>query len=407
MQPKIFDLCIIGAGMYGSAAARHASAHSAVKVCLIGPSEPKEDERETRDILSSHYDEGRIVHIAYASPVMQVLVRNTIKRFREIEKLSGINIFSPVGTIFTAERDTSFFYKLLQGFEMHDVNYIDLSKEDIMKQRFPYLKLEDCDHPLFADDRAGYIKARGMVEAQKKIAHLQGCHIVDDVAEEVKDFKDGAHQIITKKGHVLKAKKILFCTGAFTAFKKFDPLKKKLKIQVKRETAVMMRISEGEKNRLGSMPTLMMYRGNLADMPAAAKGAYILPPIRYPDGHWYLKIGHMGIQRNSELNTLEEIKEWYKSDGDQEVLDKYSKFLIGIIPGLKVEEVKGKTCVTCDSPSDLPYIDRVSPTVTVAVVGNGRGATICDEVGRIAADLSLTGKWNSELPQKLFEAIFI
>ncbi|KAF8795751.1 hypothetical protein HNY73_000214 [Argiope bruennichi] len=400
MQLETFDLCIIGAGMYGSAAARHASSNSGVKVCLIGPGEPREDEIETREILSSHYDEGRIVHIAYASPVMQVLVRHTIKRFREIEKLSGINFFSPVGTIITAERGTSYFYTLLQGFEMHDVNYIDLSKEDIMKQRFPYLKLDDCDHPLFDDDSAGFIKARGMVEAQKKIAHLQGCHIVDDVVEEVKDFKDGAHQIITKEGHVLRAKKVLFCTGAFTAFKKFDPLKKKLKIQVNRETAAMLRIPEEEKDRLSSMPTMMMYRDNLALMPAVAKGAYILPPIKYPDGHWYLKLVTWAFREIQKVNTLEEIKEWYKSDGDQEVIDKYSRFLISIIPGLKVEEVKGKTCITCDSPSGLPYIDRISLTVTVAVVGNGKGATICDEVGRIAADLSLTGKWKSELPQK-------
>ncbi|GBO14356.1 hypothetical protein AVEN_229887-1 [Araneus ventricosus] len=77
---------------------------------------------------------------------------------------------------------------------MHSVNYIDLSEEDIMKQRFPYLKLDDRDHPFFDDDGAGYVKARAMVEAQKKVAHKQGCHIVDDIVEEVKDFKDGAHE---------------------------------------------------------------------------------------------------------------------------------------------------------------------------------------------------------------------
>ncbi|GBO14357.1 hypothetical protein AVEN_229888-1 [Araneus ventricosus] len=80
---------------------------------------------------------------------------------------------------------------------MHSVNYIDLSEEDIMKQRFPYLKLDDRDHPFFDDDGAGYVKARAMVEAQKKVAHKQGCHIVDDIVEEVKDFKDGAHEVFS------------------------------------------------------------------------------------------------------------------------------------------------------------------------------------------------------------------
>ena len=37
----IFDLCIVGAGMIGSAAARHASMKANVNVCLIGPAEPE------------------------------------------------------------------------------------------------------------------------------------------------------------------------------------------------------------------------------------------------------------------------------------------------------------------------------------------------------------------------------
>lgn len=64
------------------------------------------------------------------------------------------------------------------------------------------------------------------------------------------------------------------------------------------------------------------------------------------------------------------------------------------------------TCVTCYNKSGQPYIDRVSPTVTVAVVGNGEGAKYSDEIGRIAAALSLTGKWESELPKSHFQAIY-
>lgn len=40
LHNNIYDLCIVGAGMFGSAAARHASANVGVKVCLVGPEEP-------------------------------------------------------------------------------------------------------------------------------------------------------------------------------------------------------------------------------------------------------------------------------------------------------------------------------------------------------------------------------
>ena len=39
-QSNVYDLCIVGAGMFGSAAARHASSNVGVKICLVGPEEP-------------------------------------------------------------------------------------------------------------------------------------------------------------------------------------------------------------------------------------------------------------------------------------------------------------------------------------------------------------------------------
>ena len=74
--------------------------------------------------------------------------------------------------------------------------------------------------------------------------------------------------------------------------------------------------------------------------------------------------------------------------------------------GLNYEGINKMTCVTSHNTSGQPYIDRVSPTVTVGVVGNGRGAQYSDEVGRIAAVLSLTGKWESELPKSHFRVMY-
>lgn len=70
----LFDLCIVGAGMFGSAAARHASADSELKTCLIGPAEiPYEDWKLSgRDIFASHYDEGRITRTFDESAYMQI-----------------------------------------------------------------------------------------------------------------------------------------------------------------------------------------------------------------------------------------------------------------------------------------------------------------------------------------------
>jgi len=55
----------------------------------------------------------------------------------------------------------------------------------------------------------------------------------------------------------------------------------------------------------------------LVGMPAlidAESGAYILPPIRYPDGRHYLKIG-IGSTADPELRSVPDLIGWFKSAG--------------------------------------------------------------------------------------------
>ena len=47
--------------------------------------------------------------------------------------------------------------------------------------------------------------------------------------------------------------------------------------------------------------------------------AYLLPPIRYPDGARYLKIGH-GTWFERPLATRDDAAAWLRGDGDAEVL---------------------------------------------------------------------------------------
>ena len=40
---------------------------------------------------------------------------------------------------------------------------------------------------------------------------------------------------------------------------------------------------------------------------------YILPPIKYPDGRWYLKMGYDGNMLNQRLESKEEALNWMKA----------------------------------------------------------------------------------------------
>ncbi|CAL1281697.1 unnamed protein product [Larinioides sclopetarius] len=363
MYEDVYDLCIVGAGMFGSAAARHASTNPGLKACLIGPTEPSvhwlflflyADEGKEREIFSSHYDEGRIVHVIDENLPHTVLSKHTISRFRELEKLSGIKFYNPVGFLLTTEKDSKDAINLLQKLLSHDIAFSDLSDGDVFKKRFPYLQMSDCDCRILDDNGAGYVSARRLVEAQKKVARLQGCEMIEDIVREVKDLREGVHQVITEKNGIIRAQRVLISAGAFTNYISLQPIGK-VKMVVNQETVAMLRLSEKESEILRSMPTIT-YMKIKDDFPNLLNGVYILPPMQYPDD-------------------------------------------------TNFEAVSSKTCLTCHNETGLPYIDRVTPTVTVAVVGNGVGAMTSDEVGRIAAELSLNGKWDSELPKNLFEAV--
>ena len=75
-------------------------------------------------------------------------------------------------------------------------------------------------------------------------------------------------------------------------------------------------------------------------------GTYILPPILYPDGHYYLKLGHHD-KFERIIETKEELEAWYNDGrGDQAAVEELTRFIRSFLPGLEVEAVVGGCCVT-------------------------------------------------------------
>ncbi|GFV43348.1 DAO domain-containing protein [Trichonephila clavipes] len=126
--------------------------------------------------------------------------------------------------------------------------------------RYTFLKLDDCYHFFLDDNGAGYINPRSFVEAQKKVAELQGCDILNDVVTEVVEKSSRAHEIVTEKKKVIRARRLLFCTGAFTKFKSLHPVKN-LKMSVHKETAALLQVSEDEQRRLSQIEAHEIHRG--------------------------------------------------------------------------------------------------------------------------------------------------
>ncbi|GBN27126.1 hypothetical protein AVEN_224324-1 [Araneus ventricosus] len=212
---------------------------------MICASSVRAEESKEREIFSSHYDEGRIVQVIEENLPINVLSKHTINRFRELEKLSGIKFYNPVGFLLAAEKGSKDAINLLQTLLSHNIAFSDLSDGDAFKRRFPYLQTDDCDCRIFDDNGAGYVSARRLVKAQKKVARLQGCEIIEDIVREVKDLHEGVHQVITEKNGIIRAKRVLICAGAFTNYIRLQPVGR-VKMVINKETVAMLRLSEKE-----------------------------------------------------------------------------------------------------------------------------------------------------------------
>ena len=91
----------------------------------------------------------------------------------------------------------------------------------------------------------------------------------------------GYVEVRTDVGQTYQPDKVLLATGGFSSAKHLLP--RPLKITVHARTIVLMEVNATEVARLHGMPSLI-YKPRMPH-------CYILPPIQYPNGKYYLKIG--------------------------------------------------------------------------------------------------------------------
>ena len=140
---------------------------------------------------------------------------------------------------------------------------------------------------------------------------------------------------------------------------------------------------------------------------------YILPPISYPDGETYLKLGgatnipnptvaeHNGAEvpvmpGKMILRSLDELTEWYKGTGDPATTAAQLKMAVAVLPSLErvlqdPSTVVVDTCATTHTPTKQLYLGEVLPGLSVATGGNGYAAKSSDEIGRLASTVVLAG----------------
>ncbi|XP_052081757.1 N-methyl-L-tryptophan oxidase-like isoform X2 [Mytilus californianus] len=409
MENDVYDLCVVGAGMIGSAVAKYASEWG--RVCLVGPEEPEErDVNCKRDIFGCHYDEGRIARCLAHDPIWTQLARISMSRYRQIESDSGIGFYDEVGSLVAGGKDTKYMMDNEKVSKEQQLE-IEILSYETLKTKFPLLNFSDIDHGIY-EVKAGHISARNLVSAQIKLAKSKGCACIHEIVENVTQMeKDGNSNmcVLTESGKQVLTRKVLLATGAFTAFRNLLPVDHELDVGLCPLTTAMIEVTADDFTNMRKYPTLI-YFGKGADnwkkdYPRSKDGEYswyMLPPIKYPDGKYYIKLGHLQHATTKRFTSSCEVKEWYCSGGDTKLVNDTVDLFKSVVQDVNPISYHGDSCVITTTPTKRLYIDTLHHQLGVAVGGNAYAAKSSDEIGRIAAVMMMKNEWDSSLEKTDF-----
>ncbi|MBT1513314.1 FAD-dependent oxidoreductase [Bradyrhizobium sp. SRL28] len=375
---KAIKLAVIGRGLIGSPAARHLS-KMGHDVALIGPDEPADYSRHS-GVFGSHYDEGRITRRFDPEPFWVQMNCAAISRYDEISAESGVEFYREVGVLHVGRSENpnvTSVGKITAEAEILCEAYSDTR----LAERFPFLRSTAGMLGYFEPRNAGHISPRRLVRAQTIAAERAGARIIDEPALGISESGSGV-TIRTRSGGV-DAERVLVAAGGYTQ----SLLGQSLGFTVYARTVAMFRLGAAEVQRLAGMPSMRCI-GPKGDNP------YILPPIPYPDGQTWLKLG--GDPVDLPLESEADIKDWFKSGGSIDVADGLQKQILDRIRDLKFEERRVVPCMTTYGDKDLPCIGPLSERVAVAFGCYGKSAKCSDELGRLGG-MALLGEVTAKL----------
>lgn len=392
-----FDVAVVGAGPIGSATARHL-ADRGVSVLVVGPDEPATFE-DHQGVWAGYYDQGRLAHVLEVPLVTSLLATRSLRRFAELRERSGVEFTSPTQSLSVLpdvadgapgaewfDRD-----RLLRNAEDLGVSVSALSEDDL-RSDYPRLSFAP-GHVGVVQRDAHILNPRELVRAELAVAVAAGATLVRDEVASLD--RQGDDAVLTgRSGEVWRADRVVMATGAATNMTGLLP--RPLQMQTFGATVVLVEVDDPSAVDMPAMMYLKFVDGRLGF------GGIVMSPLRYPDGKWYIKVSGNSLLGNP-LATADEIATWVRTGGRQEDIDDTMALLAELVPGQEFGPAHTRPCLVCETPSGLPVIDRVDDRTAIAIEGE-RGAMAADEIGRLTADLTLTGRWNDGLPQEVFRA---
>ncbi|MEZ4631689.1 MAG: FAD-binding oxidoreductase [Deinococcales bacterium] len=385
---QILDCAVIGKGLIGSAALRYLSDQTAIygssygSIAMFGPDEPK-DIAHHQGVFASHYDEGRLLTLSGKGPLWSLLTEKSLASYERLQKGYHSEFYRAVGHVFVHQaakgkplpcevaKERQLAYEF---FEAQDKSW---------QEKFPDFSFPAETSFFYESAPSGLIRPRQLIEAQ--LAHSTA-QIIRERVLAVEEKADRVMIYTTADSY--SARQIIIAAGAFSNF--IEGLPRQLPLKLKTEAVIFGEVAEAFK-----LPCL-----NYDINDPEISGIYLTPPLDYPDGKSYLK---MGADTKSDLwpKTLKEIQDWFRQ-GDSDIHKQaFMDALRSIFPKMDFLSFHTGRCIITYTPSGYPTIDHLSDRIMLAAGGNGSSAKCSDALGHLAVQL-LNKSWPEDIPRQPF-----
>jgi sarcosine oxidase len=380
------DFLIVGNGMFGAAIARHLAPHASVTV--VGP----ETRADGSGAYGAHHDEGRIIGDLSRDVVWSELNRRARDGMTELDPA----LITPCGALTATTRGGPDYLSAAARIRERQSADIRNLTADAACAGFPMVRF-GADETILYQPAAGHFSPRRYVALATQSAQAHGATITPGTVRALHTSPAGTEAELDD-GRRVRAEAAIVASGAFAADSDLLPVP--VALRAKSEVYAMAELDDQQAAELDAMPCI----NRTIDHPQLAD-LYILPPIRYPDGHTYLKIG-ANTMIDHWLPDPPAVRAWYDHGNDDGPLPAFRDALTGLLAGVRVRAWHTRRCADAYTAHRHPYIDILQPgRLTIALGGNGRGAQAADAVGHLTASLALTGHWQSDLPRDAFRHI--